>query len=102
MGVASDMARATQEGGSAPDTATLLQDADRYDPLRIALRNARDAFDPDRAMRERRAPAAPLIWYIEDTPDMALPRTRAGSDARPRQPDIGAVRGDFDTAAGIV
>ena len=82
-GVGSDMTRATQERGSAPDPATSLQDADRYDPLRIALRNARDAFDPDRAMQERRAPAAPLIWYIEDTPDMALSRTKADPDARP-------------------
>lgn len=79
------MARARQDKMSDPGAASLrLDEGDRYDPLRIALRTAHDAFDPDRAMLERRAATAPLVWYIEATPDMALPRSVLGADVRTR------------------
>lgn len=97
------MADATQDKGSAPGGVTARPDeGDRYDPLRAALRTARDAFDPNRALLERRAPTAPLVWYIEDTPDMALPRSGPDRGVRTRSADTEAPLRDFDTAAGIV
>ena len=69
-----------KEFGSA--TAARSEDAERHDPLRIALRDARDAFDPHCAALEHRAATAPLIWYIEDTPDLILPAPRPAGDTR--------------------
>ncbi len=77
------MAGGMQDERSAYGAATARPaHEDRYDPLGIALRNARDAFDPDRAVLERRAATAPLIWYIEDTPDMGLPRPGTEPEVR--------------------
>ncbi len=75
------MAKAKQDMDREAAAATARpEDADRYDPVRSALRSARDAFDPDGATREHRAATAPLVWYIEDTLDMALAKPAAGTD----------------------
>ncbi len=75
------MATAMQDKGRGPIAAERSRHEAHYDLLRIALEDARDAFDPHCAALEQRAATAPLIWYIEDTPDMALPRPRPGRDA---------------------
>ncbi len=74
------MASAMQDKGHGSVSVAGSREVERYDPLRIALGNARAAFDPQHAAQERRAATAPLIWYIEDMPD--LPRPRADRETR--------------------